>query len=490
MFMSRMLAQRLEGGAAFEGFAAVDGFSDPTVFEGAGALSLDAVSWNLLQLLGVRPVAGRDLAKNDIDSPIRPILLRDEVWARRFDRSADVFSKAFVAGRTSYRVVGILPSGLLVPASTFNGPSDGVVLDNRSGRTPHFAELGPAVVARLRPGVSMTQAQAEIDDVGTRLSEEFPQAVLIKQPINVNEVRDGVFGLYRSRAWLIVAAVAAVWTVACLNLLTLLLARGRSRERDAAVRSALGASRWQVVRAELVQALLVCGLGTVLAVAACALSFQWLMAIVPATLRAVATSPLDVRLLALAGAGTILAALIAGIVPALRASRIDVTTGLRASPRSTTGRLRGGATLLALEAALGVLLVAGAAVTVRSFLGAAFKNPGYDATNLLQVSVQHGNKRASDGYDPQRVSLALEIVRSAPGVVAASPSSKMPMGVRLASNDAFWQTFGSEGVRFGVGDSFFATLGTPILAGREFSPDEVRDRAPVALLNRRGAGVL
>jgi predicted permease len=303
-------------------------------------------------------------------------------------------------------------------------------------------------------------------------------------------LRAGLFQLYRPYVWLVFAAVATVFLAACVNLATLFLARGRSREHEAAVRTALGASRAQVVRSALVEASLLCLLSSISAVLVCAVSFNGVLALVPAAFRGIAVSPFDVRLLLITLAASLVTALLAGGWPALRASRVNVTEGLRRDWRSTGGRLRGGATLLAIESAFGVFMVAGAAVTLHSFLGLVLKNPGFEATDLYEVSVNHGFSTDHRFYEPLRVQRVMEAVRAHPGVVAAGAASIMPVGRTPANDDEFWKARGLDGIRQGVGSGLFAALGTPVFAGREFTDNDVSGSALVAILNRTAAAAL
>jgi hypothetical protein len=201
-------------------------------------------------------------------------------------------------------------------------------------------------------------------------------------------------------------------------------------------------------------------------------------------------SPLDPRLIGLTLAVALATALMAGALPALRASRGDVVAGLRRETRSTTGALRGGATLLALQAALGIVLVAGAAVTVRSFAGIVFGDPGYDVEGLYNVSVQHGYTPDQPRNGVSRISRAEEVVRGFSGVEAAGATSRYLSGHVYLPEDAFWTDRGQTGTRIGVGGGLFAAMGTAMIAGREFSDQEVQDVVLVAVVNRAAASQL
>ena len=328
-FLPRMITETLQArSTTFEGLATAAGSSSPTVLDGiSGPIQLNAVSQNLLSVLRVRPIAGRDFTPDDAAAGMlnRAMLLTDETWQNRFGRSPDVLTKSFTAGRVTYRVVGILPEGFLVPASSFEARVDGVVVEEASGRPAGPGDLGPSAIGRLKPGVTLGQAEAEISLVLAQLKQDQPSAAMLARSVTAQPLRSGLFQYYRPYVWLIVAAVGAVFLVACVNLATLFLARGRSREQDAAIRSALGASRAQIVRASLVEASVLCLMSSAAAVAIAYATSDAVLAIVPPAFRAVAVTPMDPRLLLITTVAALGTALLAGGFPAMRASRVDVT---------------------------------------------------------------------------------------------------------------------------------------------------------------------
>jgi putative ABC transport system permease protein len=506
-YLPDLVRERLRARAAsFEDVADAEGRQDPIAIDALGApLILDTVSVNLLRVLRVRPSAGRDFIDDDAArGQPRGILLTDEAWEQRTARAPDLLSRSFTSDGDAYRVVGVLPRGFLVPASAFAGRVDGVVVHAHEA-TSGPIDLGPSAVGRLRPGVALERAQAEVDLVAAQLSREYPDSARFREPMIVQPLHSGLFVYYRPYVWLIVAGVAAVFLVACVNLATLFLARGRSRQQDMAVRAALGASRARLVRAAIAESVVLCLISAGVAIVVCRWIFDAMMALVPAALHAVAVSPLDVRLVGLTLVAALAAALVSGGIPALRASRADVTIGLRRQSRSTTARLRGGAALIACQAALGALLVAGALATVRSFLGMVLESPGFEVEGLFEVRTGHGTEpdRAAAlgaqlraaltgasvpttiplGYSWPRVRDVVETLRSAPGVLAASAVSRMPVGQPVSGRDAFWAARGERGVRIGIGGRFFATLRTPILAGRDLTDADVASQASIVIVN-------
>ena len=488
-YLPRMVTEALQGRAmAFVDIATANGFQRQVTFEGTDMpLRFNEASANLLKVLQVTPIAGRDFTLEDAQSGSggRALLLSDETWQHRFDRSLEVLSKSFRAGAVTYRVVGILPRGFLIPASSFEGRVDGVVVEPASTQPAGPAALGPSAIGRLRRGTTVQQAQAEVDVLTAQMKQNEPAS--IKSPVIAQPVRSGLFQFYRPYVWLILTAVGAVFLVACVNLATLFLARGRSREQDAAIRAALGASRGQIVRTSMAEAGVLCLFSAAAAVIVCYATSGLVLTVVPPALTSVAASPMDVRLIVMTSMAALATAIFAGGLPALRASRVDVTEGLRRDRPSTGSRLRGGASLLAVESAFGVFLVAGAAITVQSFLGLILKSPGYEPANLYEASVQHGWSREHKTYPPDRVQRAVDAIRRFPGVEGVGAVNRMPVGRTLLTDDPFWKTRGKQGIRLGVSGGFFAALRTPLLAGREFVDDDVNQMALMAIVSESAA---
>ena len=492
-----------------------DLYGDPMEIVGLEApLQLDSASWNLLQVLKVAPVAGRDFTREDLDSPEQEILLTDEAWARRFGRSSDVFSRTLpwvkVESRP-FRIVGILPPGFLIPASAFGARSEGIRLDDREDLEEDLGNfyVRASAVARLRGETSVAEAQAEVDvlmaqvlplvrDTRPEWIRDASRSVkqhLGERPVQVAPLRSGLFFAYRSYAALILAGVGAVFLVACVNLATLFLARGRAREHDSAVRAALGASRGRLVRGAVIEAAVLCLASATLAVAACYATYDAVMAVVPLALRGVAGSPLDLRLLGFTVAGALAAATVAGAWPALRAARADVVQGLRRQTRSSSVRLRGSGALLTVEAALGVLLVAGAAVTVQNLLAIVLADPGYRAEDLYDVDVAHGgNIEPRTSAMADRATRVVDILKAVPGIAAVGAVADHRLSVGYAppvDANELWRSLGAaRGRQVDVGPGYLDAIGARLFAGREIERADLDPPAAVVVLNRRGVAHL
>ena len=477
---------------SFEHVAYAEGNVPPlNVAEMGGPLHLDIATHNLLSVLGVAPQLGRDFREDDISSPERMILLSDAAWQSRFGRSPDVLSRTFRGGREGYRITGILPKDFLVPSSRPGDVSDGIILDREppnAGRFP-LVIAAPAV-ARLRDGVALEQVSAELDAVVQQLRREIPRADrILRVGVQLQPLSKGLFWLYRPFALLIVIAGIAVLVVAWVNVTTLLLAQGRSREHELAIRSALGASFGTLLRIRIGEALLLCSVGAATAVFVCGWCFRGILAIVPEGIRGVSVSPFEARTLTATFVVAFAFAISAGSVSAWRLRRADVISILRRTTGTPHPQRRGGATLVAVQSALAVALTSAAMAAGLSFFSLAFRNPGFVVQDLYSLSVSHGGSSPSTMDSALKVRLLLGSLQTVPGVAAAAVVNGPIIGDG-AVDRSFWSAREEDGAVWGVSAGVFLTLRTPVLHGRAFTEADVEGNAPVALLNKMAVGRL
>ncbi|HUL72867.1 MAG TPA: ABC transporter permease [Vicinamibacterales bacterium] len=495
--VSLAIAQRTK---AFSGVAWAEGFPVATSpVAGQPPLILSVATSNILDVLGVRPVLGRGFVSDDAVSATRSVVLTYEAWQRQFGGSKDVLGATWGIGTGAYQVVGVLPPGFLLPSARFMERCDG--LYSRSGvwvnAIPGAMSVG--AVARLRPGVSIAAAEAEIaalmgsfDQWG---STRLPEAIQATgRRVVVQPLRSGISMVVRPYLWLLVGGAWVLLGVACVNLSTLLLARGRSREREAAVRTSLGASPSRLIRGAVLEALVLCGLGGAVGVMVCAWIAPVVLAIAPPEFRGFAETPLDGRVLAITVTVAVAAAMSSALGPAITAVRLDVIRILQGAGRDrATSRLRGGAALLTVEAALGAALVVGAAVAIPGFLSLVYRSPGYQPRDLYTVDVPHGSD-ASDrslpsvelAARPARVRTVLETLRGLPRVErAAAQLTSFGYG-----NRDLWRVQGSQTDAIAVSDGWFETVGAALRAGRLLTNDDINEAAQTAVLNEAGVHLL
>jgi predicted permease len=451
-------------------------------------LWLHQTSMNLLSILGVAPVMGRDVSEEEFRQDRRVALLSYESWQSKFGGAHDVLTRELRTSTGLVPIIGVLPRGFVAPVwATPSAVWDGLVL---------FAAAAPlAPVARLTAGATPEQATAELGSLiaalGPRVRgpRDRPDAPL--PFVRAELLESTLFDRSAEQASLIAAAAGVVLLLACANLAGLILARGRARERDMALRTALGASRARIIGTSVMETGVVCAIGATAAVVASLWTADVLQAMLPPLMARYATIATDGRTVALAVIASLSCSLIAGGWAGLRAARVRPTDALlTASGSGGRRRLAGGSTLLGVEAALGVVLVVAAAATLRSFANLMNEGVGFDprglyTANLLAPPDAPPAPRPAPQESLARYERTLEASRGMPGVIAVAGADSI-VGGGAAPMRAFSKDGTIRGGRFEISAGYFAALRSAPLAGREFTTDEVRTRAPVALLNQAG----
>ena len=471
------------GSVAFVASYQVNGAS-----EDVPPLWLHQTSMNLLSILGVAPVVGRDVSEEEFRQDRRVALLSYESWQSKFGGAHDVLTRELRTSTGVVPIIGVLPRGFVAPVwATPSAAWDGLAL---------FAAPPPlAPVARLTPGATPEQATAELGSLiaalGPRVRgpRDRPDAPL--PFVRAELLESTLFDRSAEQASLIAVAAGLVLLLACANLAGLILARGRARERDMALRTALGASRARLIGTSVMETGVVCAIGATAAVIASLWAADVLQATLPPLMARYAAAATDWRSVTMVAIASLSCSLIAGLWAGLRAARVRPTDALlTASGSGGRRRLAGGSTLLGVEAALGVVLVVAAAATLRSFANLMNEGVGLDprglyTANLLAPPAAPPVPRPSPQESLARYERTLEENRGMPGVIAVAGADSI-VGGGAAPMRGFSADRTIRGGRFEVSAGYFAALRSAPLAGREFTTDEVTTRAPVALLNQAG----
>jgi predicted permease len=446
---------------------------------------LTSVSYNTLAVFGVRPWIGRDFTLQDARAKKATALISYDLWRGRFNGAQDIIGRQLWSADEPTEIIGVLPPEF-IPASSFLYPSSaGLVLDfdMLDSARPGGREFPPYL--RLKAGVSAATVQAEIDVLVERLrqTEPPPRAGSPKVAVRLVPLKKVLFGAYTSYLWLIVAAAALVLVIACANLASLLLVRGRSREHQAAVRVALGASAARLMQTAVIESLVLSFAGTLIGLLALLWAGKGLEALLPPLFSRYAAPAYDLRVIVFSIITATISALLAGALPCLRLAKVDVLSVLQqGGARGRTARLRGGRSLLVVEAAVSIVLVAGAAMTARSLIGLAHTDVGFKPDGLYSVGAYLPPVK-----DPQaslrRYLEVLEVVRELHGVQSAGAVDISPI-------------MGALGNRFGAGfdgafrwqatEGFFETMGMRIVAGRTFSSTDLGNPGNVGILSEMG----
>lgn len=344
------------------------------------------VSGEFFSVLGVEPVLGRNFAPGEDERGAAPVvLISTALWQRKFGGAPTVVGESLTLDDKSYEIIGVLPANLAlyrgadvyVPIGQWNNPA----LKNRS------AALGLHGIGRLKPGVTRAQAQADMDGVMAGLAETYPDANRGNGAAIV-PLKERMIGDIGSTLWMLLGAVGLVLLIACVNVSNLLLARSTGRTREFAIRAALGAGQWRLLRQSLTESLLLALAGGGLGLAIAGWGTKVALAALPTTLPRAAEVGLDARVLLFACAVSLLTGVLAGLAPALKTSQGRLSETLKEGGRGASGgRQRAQGAMVMLEMALALVLLIGAGLMIRSLNQLWKVDPGFRADNVLTFGV-------------------------------------------------------------------------------------------------------
>ena len=475
--------------SVFEEVAADDGTGFKVEYRGASHDALGGiVTAHWLSTLGVRPALGRAFLREEFQPGRDDVLiLTDAYWRRRFAADPGVVGQTVSVDGAKFTILGVLPPNVLRYGADFLKPL--VAASYPPGREHRDLD----VFARLRPGVTLAAAQAELDVLGRQIEAVSPST-------NVNH-RFKVIPLDKYYAavdpsagrglMLMLGAVGLVLLIACVNVANLLLARAAARTRECVVRAALGASRARLVRQLLTENLLLflAGGGLGCFVAWWALDSMVALAVAGGYVPERLIVSLDGRVLAFGLFASIVSGLTFGLAPAWQASRVDLNNGLKDSQQTERGGPRSGRSrraLIVAELTLSVVLLVGFGLVIRSLIGLYGNIDGFVPDRLLETGSDAGREFAPA---VGRWRAALDRARTIPGVESAAVSSRPPVhGGRVQTFGVDGRAAVAQGLAPRAGDilisaDYFATMGIPLIRGRAFSERDTGGSPPVAIVS-------
>ena len=457
-----------------------------------GVESIRSSAWtpNLLGLLGVGAHIGRILHEGDASVEPRPAMLTHSAWRQRFGEDPGVVGRTIRFDQRAVQIVGVLPRRFIYPAQGRNGGGELLTvaaLPPSQANDPRAGLFMP--VARLRSGVSIAPAQAEADVLIRQAAQQRPETAQ-DRAVRIAPLQFALFELSRPILWLLVMAATGVLLIACANLATLLISRSAIREREIGIRVAIGAGRGRIVRQLLVEALVLGGLGGALALLIGWFGFRSLSVYAPTQYRLLPDS-LDGRTIAFTAILSIAASVLFSLLPALALSRGNVNASIRDRRhlRRTGGVMKAGAPLVALEVALGLILFAGTALTVNSLIRMRTVDLGFEPTRLLPLSVGLGNRYPSAAERYEFFDQLLQSVRRLPNAEAAGGIDILPWGGARPMRSLRRSGPPFVGV-WTITPGYFPAAAVPILQGQDFTDDDVRRNAAVAIVSETAARLL
>jgi len=442
---------------------------------------------NNFEFLGVPAAIGRTFTEVDA-RPGAPavFVMNHKLWASRFGSDPDLVGKTFVLNGVPTTLVGVMPKRFSKLGADLYLP---IVLDRAD---PALSRRYWRLQARLRPGVTLAQAEAEVALVAPRLSKVYSDNYPKVFNVRVLRWADSIVGQFKNTLYSLAAAVALLLLIACSNVANMLLARAAAREKEMAVRASLGASRGRLIGQLLVESLLLATVGAALGCVFAHYGLQAIVAAIPLGLvpqEAVIRINLPVLFFSLAVA--VVTAVVFGLVPALQTARKDLVDSLRDGGKGTSGgfrRRRLSNALVVAEVALSLVLMTGAGLLMRSFLNLTTADLGLDPEKVLfaRVSLPKARYEAREAKQ-QFFDQLLARVRTLPGVVTASVGSSLPpyggingeIEIPGTTHEDKWRSISQL-----VSEDYFATLRLRLLQGRLLSSDDVAHGRKVAVVNR------
>ena len=458
------------------------------------------------QAIGVPPIMGRWFTEaEDNAAADRVILISYDLWQRRYGAAPDVLGKHlrvadFGGNDTPSTIIGVMPKGFAFA----NATSDYFVPLRQTGRLRGSPPRNRRVVARMKPGVTLAQAQESANRLAARFASDSPFNK--GWGVRVQPLTESIVGFLRAPFQILEATAALVLLIACANVGGLLLAMGAARHRELAVRAALGSGRWRIARQLLTESVVLAALGALVCLVLVAVGLNGLVNWLPSWLPRLNEVGLDSRVLLFTVAVALATALVFGCLPALQSSKLDLATAFKVASRTATpGRLR--SAFVVLQISVAMVLLAGAGLLMNSLLRLHGANVGFDPRNLttFQMSFSGRGFFASTGrqtpsgsaemeLSPRIVSTTAQIREQLLGIGGVEAVSLVG-GTSPLSPGARTYPFAIEGKRpssaqdmlsarwYSIGADYFQVLGAAIVRGREFTENDSLSGLPVAVIN-------
>ncbi len=453
------------------------------------------VSADFFRLFGAQMVAGRTFTvEEDLPNAAKTVVLGHGFWRRRFGSDPSIVGRTITLSGDPYVVIGVL-------SSTFSGAQFDSLPDVWTPFQIGSATTDQAhyfsVAARLKPGVTLAQANTQLNTAAEQFRTKFPNAIGPKITFGVQLLQERLVRNVRTSLLVLVGAVSFVLLIACANVANLLLVRATARKREIAIRAAMGAARGRIVRQMLTENVLLSSVGGVLGLGLGMAGIRALLAVNPGNIPRIGPDgsgvTADWRVIAFTAAVSLLTGLIFGLFPAFEASRVDLNLTLReASGRSGSGfrQNKARSVLVVVEVALALVLLVGAALLIRSFIALRQVNPGFVSQNVLtmRMSLTEPKFTKSAGVD-RLVRSGVERLRALPGVEAVSTTCCVPLEdgyglpfevvgrpVEAQSNNVVgWYTISS---------GYFDVFRIPMLRGRDFNDRDTAGSGGVVIINQ------
>jgi predicted permease len=460
-------------------------------------LSAETVSSNFFQVLGVAPVLGRDFLWEEEKPGHRGVMLSYALWESRFGANRQIVGQPVTLNGLQYTVVGVMPRSFNFPIKRESSVDLWTSLASAAeGASPLTGQRGAdtlLVIGRLKPAVTLEQARAELSVIARNLAKQYPDTNKWYTTAVVKPEFEYLVGDARPGLRVLFGAVVLVLLIACVNVAGLLLTRSVQRSAEVALRGVLGASRMEIVRQMLVESLMLSLLGGLAGIALAMAILKEAIRFLPETLPRLNEVSLNGTVLAFAVGLSVVTGLLFGVLPAVRISRLDPAVALREGTRTVTGgrvqhRLQ--AWMVVGETALGLVLLVGAGLLIRSFVSVLHVDPGFDPHGVFTARISLPDDEYKHDQKIRFIDQLIPRLAMLPGVKSASAGWPMPMSGSSASI-----SFTVEGHPVAKADhpseaiglalpGYFETMRIPLIAGRSFAASDGPKGPPVAIVNQ------
>jgi putative ABC transport system permease protein len=453
------------------------------------------VSRDYFRVFGAEPLIGRSFIEaEDLPDGPRVVVLSYGLWQSRFGGDRQIVGRIIPLSGEPYSVIGVMPA-------TFHSDPEvdawiPLQADPNSTNQGHFLKT----VGRLKPGITLAAAQAEMKLVGEQFRRAYPQWMDKNEGVAVVPLREATVEDAKTPLYVLLGAVLLVLLIACANVANLLLARAAGRQREMAIRAAIGASRGMVLRQLLTESILLAGLGGVLGFALGSWGVRALLVMVPGNIPRLTNPagqavipPLDWRVAAFTVGMALLTGVVFGLFPALHTSKPDLVSNLKEGGRSGSGvrHTRARSTLVIAEMALALVLLIGAVLLIRTFVGLRTVNPGFEAHNILTMTTSMaGNNYSTTAKMGNFVRQVVERLEALPGVESASASIMLPTNCCIDLPFNLPDKPPAKGDRYNgdeqwrsVSPHYFRVFRIPLLRGRAFAETDSSTSARVVIIN-------
>src|SRR3954467_6130595 len=484
-----------------------------TVFDGMGAFAEKTfnltgvgeperlegrrVSATLFDLLGVKPIIGRNFVPDEDKPGTRVALLNESLWRRRFGSDPAVIGRSLALNGESYTVVGVLPNSVRLPA--FGNWRDQIWVplafpaEEAAARGNHFLE----VIGRMKAGVTLAQVRAEMETIAARLAQQYPEQNTRIGSV-VNPLHEEIVGNMKPALLILLGAVAFVLLIACANVANLLLARAAARHKEIALRLALGADRVRLTKQLLVESVMLSLLGGIVGLLFAYAGLQVLTRFIPPDVAHADMIAIDGKVLIFTVVVALVTGLIFGLAPASQAAHFNINDTLKEGGRDSGAGPRGKrlrSALVIAEVAVSFILLIGAGLLINSFMHLRNLDPGFRADHLLALNVDLSETKYPD--NPKRTAFFDEVVRrvqALPGVRSVAVAGNLPFTYNGDS-----MPIGVEGIPDpppdqhpdviyrAIGPGYFDTMGIRLVGGRDFNEQDNLEANPVVVVSEKTA---